>query len=1483
MSLPSSSREQVPDASSPSRDGVPCISSPTSPSRTLSGAASRLGNFCKMHSSVSFWRKSTFDKPPPIWRKLPTVDSGLYDGAFPHVGGSISVKTDDLGFSFVLETRIRVRVLSLLNVDEHENTFESILEVSLEWEVEQTQFDVCREFWEKFRPLLNFENAVDSGESPEPIFDDRSEPVENGCLMLRDSRDGRQTILRHFEYRKRTQRKFRQPLDLVNFPFDVQTLPITFYSERTFMYGRPFHLKLSHPAARDDFDEGDVTDGAHIFEKDADCVDDMQTETLFALEGHETLPELREIPAPRSMESRLRPRIDQYTLLIFVSRQYKSTMYNIYIPLSFMFVLSFLAFFIPPCAVVDRASVSLTLLLTTVALKTYMSDKLPSVPYLSAAENFLFYITVSLLFQSIMMAIAASSCFRFGAEGQFGFNMKVLRSIDHVDDDEEAEWDCHTDENNLDFWCANRRARIQSLLDIISIWVSFAIGTWTVCKHIFLRLLQMYSILFEIHRHKFRSEFPELENHFAEKGKQQRKVESRLCFFAIRHIEDPESWGLIRLLFQLLEQPVFWRIHLLLSSRGSEKNVDSDCEPPDSPPSARSRRSVFAKQISSSATKGKATLSSWPGDATLLYDEVEGDGNNDLTHPGASDEWSTEEYAARRKDATHFFAKCFKQRALGYDNSQFHHGFRRPPWEKPKTATGMKPRLESLCRGSDHKEDDESMQRESKKVILFDCGTGETKPLLASLVDDFRQNQHRQLVVLKDKPGGSFAVDKQPIEMQDYCRKGDTASFIAWMENHVHPSFSFHVPHDKSGGGTPTSQQHGHGAQQQLDSIDLVEIFGFRPRKSVEAERLFGGSKRKKYVPLWEVGETITPLDTPRTSDGVKLLELGEGMALVSVNGAPYNEDAAKRCVLRAKQLGRGFRNPRQYDRVEAMCAIPFVLVVNDDDVSTSSARRTFKQRAGDVYALGDAIMTTTDGGIVPDGMVLPGQRGVIVREHRSNDEDAISVMYLIKWDDHPSLGETMVKQRKYRRGQPAEAWKEAAIKPVNEVILGCVCAAEPTEHEWREPVVVVGTGAWFRNSRDRVRRHAHDMFSEIQRRHPSWKLERNTEFDEAWFEDLSVRYIHGVYKRHPPDAVLAVGNGSTQFSSIVVPDVRDRIVFKKKNATTGEPVYGVVASRYWMRNKLTYKYKVFLEPPRLPTYHEEEYQPPTSSSKKATPLVLPSADSKSSSTTSLQQQPNNCPVRPHGVVTVKANQIIALLSPSSSGTDEQEVTTCKVPHLVQLGNRRGKSFFETGKYTRENLYQQLHERREHWYTNAKELMRELIRQDRICKGTPTYVTCISACYYAADFAGCRLHPNTTSAKDAREAYRRALEELMQRAATIVLSCGDDDDSYDRNSPVNLTDVFKAVCRSYAEEDERNGSTVYKSKIRGLRGGSAGSTVLSNLTYQIALIDTLFDDDTELRICRSWKMGDRYEFRTTWTSGWYLNWLRHQAGVTIPI
>ena len=53
---------------------------------------------------------------------------------------------------------------------------------------------------------------------------------------------------------------------------------------------------------------------------------------------------------------------------------------------------------------------------------------------------------------------------------------------------------------------------------------------------------------------------------------------------------------------------------------------------------------------------------------------------------------------------------------------------------------------------------------------------------------------------------------------------------------------------------------------------------------------------------------------------------------------------------------------------------------------------------------------------------------------------------------------------------------------------------------------------------------------------------------------------------------------------------------------------------------------------------------------------------------------------------------------------------------------------------------------------------------------------------------------------------------------------------------------------------------------------------LSNFTYQMVLIDVLFEDNTEMRFCRDWdeKVHANWgevKFRTAWSSGWYLSHL----------
>ena len=104
----------------------------------------------------------------------------------------------------MIEARLRTRVVALLDVDEKESTFKCLLDIALEWEVDESQFQGKEEFWAAFRPVLKFENAVYADSCEEtPIFDADSQ-CEN-VLMVKQDRNAPDarlpaaTNLRHFE------------------------------------------------------------------------------------------------------------------------------------------------------------------------------------------------------------------------------------------------------------------------------------------------------------------------------------------------------------------------------------------------------------------------------------------------------------------------------------------------------------------------------------------------------------------------------------------------------------------------------------------------------------------------------------------------------------------------------------------------------------------------------------------------------------------------------------------------------------------------------------------------------------------------------------------------------------------------------------------------------------------------------------------------------------------------------------------------------------------------------------------------------------------------------------------------------------------------------------------------------------------------------------------------------------------------------------
>ena len=113
----------------------------------------------------------------------------------------------------------------------------------------------------------------------------------------------------------------------------------------------------------------------------------MNIECIFALDG-------RDLAKPGSE----RPRPQEYAILLFVSRQYMSTLTNAIMPVVFMELMSLIVYWVEPCEVADRAAITTTLFLAAVTFKTYMSTLLPALPYLTSVEWFLMAGAVLLLF-----------------------------------------------------------------------------------------------------------------------------------------------------------------------------------------------------------------------------------------------------------------------------------------------------------------------------------------------------------------------------------------------------------------------------------------------------------------------------------------------------------------------------------------------------------------------------------------------------------------------------------------------------------------------------------------------------------------------------------------------------------------------------------------------------------------------------------------------------------------------------------------------------------------------------------------------------------------------------------------------------------------------------------------------------------------------------------------------------------------------------
>ena len=234
--------------------------------------------------------------------------------------------------------------------------------------------------------------------------------------------------------RRRRTAEFRQPLALQHYPFDYQVLAIRCVAEGAELFGRYFQLELMHPK------RSNYGPGRHTIIEDADHVDDLDIDGIFALDG-------RDLAKPGSE----RPRPQEYAVLLFVSRQYNSTLFNAILPIVFMELLSCIIYWVAPCDVADRAAITTTLFLAAVTFKTYMSTLLPALPYLTSVERFLLAGMLLLLAQGLLIARVGWFCVNSKKTKGFHGHPWDWRYRD-FEEDEDAAWLQSADGTNAAYW-----------------------------------------------------------------------------------------------------------------------------------------------------------------------------------------------------------------------------------------------------------------------------------------------------------------------------------------------------------------------------------------------------------------------------------------------------------------------------------------------------------------------------------------------------------------------------------------------------------------------------------------------------------------------------------------------------------------------------------------------------------------------------------------------------------------------------------------------------------------------------------------------------------------------------------------------------------------------------------------------------------------------------------------------------------------------
>ncbi|XP_066292111.1 glycine receptor subunit alpha-4-like isoform X1 [Branchiostoma lanceolatum] len=167
---------------------------------------------------------------------------------------------------------------------------------------------------------------------------------------------------------------FKEPMELFDFPFDHQELTIQLMSD--------------WPTSQVEF------------AKNMGIKDTIRTDTFTGSHEWELYGHLLCKPAITGQhQSTSHQRYALYNITAHVQRKMGFYVWNIAFIMFLIMALSFTAFSVPPNEPADRLSVTLTLLLTSVAFKFVVTQSLPTISYLTLLDK---YVLLCMIFQCLM-------------------------------------------------------------------------------------------------------------------------------------------------------------------------------------------------------------------------------------------------------------------------------------------------------------------------------------------------------------------------------------------------------------------------------------------------------------------------------------------------------------------------------------------------------------------------------------------------------------------------------------------------------------------------------------------------------------------------------------------------------------------------------------------------------------------------------------------------------------------------------------------------------------------------------------------------------------------------------------------------------------------------------------------------------------------------------------------------------------------------